>query len=89
MRKTFCKFLYSNFMVQTMNMSFWCLKYDVENSYKIMRCHDKEDDKANLCSYRDDVLDIAYYSRKEGKLPCIEFEEGLISQYDKDMTSTL
>ena len=67
----------------------WCLKYDVENSYKIMRCHDKEDDEANLCSYRDDVLDIAYYSRKEGKLPCIDFEEGLISQYDKDMTSTL
>ena len=64
----------------------WCLKYDVENSYKIMRCHDKEDDKANLCSYRDDVLDIAYYSRKEGKLLHIDFDEGLISQYDKDMT---
>ena len=43
----------------------WCLKYDVENSYKIMRCHDMEDDKANLHSYRDDVLDIAYYSRKK------------------------
>ena len=43
----------------------WCLKYDVKNSYKIMRCYDKEDNKANLCSYRDDVLDIAHYSRKE------------------------
>ena len=64
----------------------WCLKYDVENSYKIMRCYDKEDDKANLRSYRDDVLDIAYCSRKEGKLLCIDFDEGLISQYDKDMT---
>ena len=64
----------------------WCLKYDVKNSYKIMRCYDKEDDKANFCSYRDDVLDIAYYSRKEGKLLCIDFDEGLISQYDKDMT---
>ena len=64
----------------------WCLKYDVKNSYKIMRCYDKEDDKANLRSYRDDVLDIAYYSRKEGKLLCINFDEGLISQHDKDMT---
>ena len=32
-----------------------------------MRCYDKKDDKANLCSYKDDVLDIAYYSRKERK----------------------
>ena len=46
----------------------WCRKYVMENSYKIMRCYNKEDDKANLCSYQDDVLDIAYYSRKEGKL---------------------
>ena len=29
----------------------WCLKYDVENSYKIMTCYDKEDDKAYLRSY--------------------------------------
>ena len=58
----------------------------MENSYKIMRCYDKEDDKANLRSYRDDILDTAYYSRKEGKLLCIDFDEGLISQYDKDMT---
>ena len=33
------------------------------------------------------MLDIAYYSQKEGKLLCIDFDEGLISQYDKDMTS--
>ena len=64
----------------------WCLKYVVENSYKIMRCYDMEDDKANLRSYRDDILDIAYYSQKEGKLLCIDFDESLISQYDKDMT---
>ena len=51
-----------------------------------MRCYHKKDDKANLSSYRDDVLDIAYYSRKEGKLLCIDFDEHLISQYDKDMT---
>ena len=55
--------------------AIWCLKYDVENSYKIMRCYDKEDDKANLRSYRDDVLDIAHYSRKEGKLLCIDFDK--------------
>ena len=64
----------------------WCLKYDVENSYKIMRCYDKEDDKTHLRSYRDDILDIAYYSRKEGKLLRIDFDESLISEYDKDMT---
>ena len=51
-----------------------------------MRCNDKEDDKANLRSYRDDILDIAYYSLTEGKLLCIDFDESLISQYDKDMT---
>ena len=33
----------------------WCLKYVVENSHKIMTCYDKEDDKANLHSYRDDI----------------------------------
>ena len=36
--------------------------------------------------YRDDILDIAYHSRKEGKLLCIDFDEILISEYDKDMT---
>ena len=51
-----------------------------------MRCYDKEDDKTNLRSYRDDILDIAYYSLKEEKLLCIDFDESLISQYDKDMT---
>ena len=51
-----------------------------------MPLHHKEDDNANLRSYRDDILDIAYYSRKEGKQMCIDFEESLISQYDKNMT---
>ena len=64
----------------------WCLKYDIENSHKIMRCYDKEDDETNLRSYRDDILDIAYFSRKEGKLLRIDFDESLISEYDKDMT---
>ena len=64
----------------------WCLKYDVENSHKIMRCYDKKNDESNLRSYRDDVLDIVYYSRIERKLLCIDFEESLISEYDKDMT---
>ena len=64
----------------------WCLRYVVENSHKIMRCYDKEDDETNLRSYRDDILDIAYFSRKEGKLLHIDFDESLISEYDKDMT---
>ena len=51
-----------------------------------MRCYDKKDDEANLHSYRDDILDIAYHSRKEGKLLRIDFDESLISEYDKDMT---
>ena len=51
-----------------------------------MRCYDKEDDKANLRSYRDDILDMAYYSRKEEKLLCIDFDESLISEYYKDIT---
>ena len=51
-----------------------------------MRCYNKEDDETNLCSYRDDILNIAYYSRKEGKLLRIDFDESLISEYDKDMT---
>ena len=29
----------------------WCLKYDIENSHKIMRCYDKDDDETNLRSY--------------------------------------
>ena len=64
----------------------WCLKYNVENSYNIIRCYDKSDDYTYLRSYRDDILDIAYQSRKEGKLLCIDFDEILISEYDKDMT---
>ena len=64
----------------------WCLKYVIENSHKIMRCYDKEDDETNLRSYRDDILDLAYFSRKEGKLLRIDFDESLISEYDKDMT---
>ena len=51
-----------------------------------MRCYDKEDDEANLRSYRDDILGIAYQSRKEGKLLRINFDDSLISEYDKDMT---
>ena len=64
----------------------WCLNYGIENSHKIMRCYDKNDDETNLHSYRDDILDIAYFSRKEGKLLRIDFHENLISEYDKDMT---
>ena len=56
----------------------WYLKYEVENSHKIMRCYDKKND---LRSYRDDVLDIAYCSRIERKLLRIDFEESLISEY--------
>ena len=63
-----------------------CLKHVVENSHKIMRYYDKEDDEAHPCSYRDDILDIAYNSRKEGNLLRICFDEILISEYDKDMT---
>ena len=51
-----------------------------------MRCYDKNDDETNLRSYRDDILDIAYIPRKEGKLLRIDFDESLISEYDKDMT---
>ena len=51
-----------------------------------MRCYDKEDDKSNLRSYRDDILDMAYYSRKEEKLLCIDLDESLISEYYKDIT---
>ena len=61
-----------SFMVQRMNV-FWCLRYIVGNSRKIMRCYDKEDDETNLRSYRDDMLDIADYSLKEGKLLRIDF----------------
>ena len=64
----------------------WCLKYDVENLHKIMRCYDKKNDESNQRSYRNDVLDIAYYSLIEGKLLRIDFDESLISEYDKDMT---
>ena len=61
-----------SFMVQRMNV-FWCLRYIAGNSRKIMRCYDKEDDETNLRSYRDDMLDIADYSRKEEKLLRIDF----------------
>ena len=43
-----------------------------------MRCY--------LSFYRDDILDIACHPGKEGKLLRIDFEESLISEYDKDMT---
>ena len=43
-------------------------KYVVKNSHKIIRCYDMEDDETNLHSYQDDILDIAYHSREEGKL---------------------
>ena len=64
----------------------WYLKYVIKNLHKIIRCYDKEDDESNLRSYRDDILDVAYYSRKEGKLLRIDFDESLISEYHKDMT---
>ena len=51
-----------------------------------MRCYDKDDDETTLRSYRDVILDIAYFSRKEEKLLRIDFDESLISEYDKDMT---
>ena len=51
-----------------------------------MRCYDKDDDESTLRSYRDDILNIAYFLRKEGKLLRINFDESLISEYDKDMT---
>ena len=50
-----------------------------------MRCYDKKNDESNLRSYRNDVLDIAYRSRIERKLLRIDFDESLISEYDKDM----
>ena len=58
----------------------------MENSHKIMRCYDKDDDETNLGSYLDDILDIAYFLRKEGKLLRIDFDKSLISEYDNDMT---
>ena len=64
----------------------WCQKYDPENSHKIVRCYDNKNDESNLRSYRNDILDIAYHSRKQGKLLCIYFDESLISKYDKGMT---
>ena len=63
-----------------------CLKYIIENLHKIIRCYGKEDGKTNLGSYREDILDIAYYWRKEWKLLCIDFDKSLIGEYDKDMT---
>ena len=51
-----------------------------------MRCYDKDDDQTHLRSYRDGILNIAYFSRKEGKLLRIDFDESSISEYDKDMT---
>ena len=80
-------FPFSNVMYGTENeYVIWCLRYVIENSHKIMRCYDKEDDETKLRSYRDDILDIAYYSRKEGKLLRIDFDESLISEYNKDVT---
>ena len=41
----------------------WCLKYDKENSHKIMRSYDKNDDETNPRSYRYFfVLQIFYFS---------------------------
>ena len=51
-----------------------------------MRCYDKDDDETNLRSYRDDILDIAYFSKKEEKPLRIDFDESLISEYGKDIT---
>ena len=51
-----------------------------------MRYYDKKNDESNLHSYRDDVLDIAYHSQIEKRLILIDFDESLISEYDKDMT---
>ena len=39
-----------------------CLKYNIENTYKIMRCYDRNDEETNLRSYTDDILDIGYHS---------------------------
>ena len=64
----------------------WCLKHVIENTHKMMRCYDKDDGEAHLCSCQDDILDIAYNSRKEGKLLRIDLDEILISEYNKDMT---
>ena len=61
----------------------WCLRHVIENSHKIMRCYDKDDDETNLHFYQDDILDIAYFSRKEGKLLHIDLDESLISEYDQ------
>ena len=55
----------------------------MENSHKIMRCYDKGDDETTLRSYRNDILDITYFSRKEGKLLRINFDESLISNMTK------
>ena len=51
-----------------------------------MRYYDKKNDKSNIHFYRDDVLDIAYHSQIEKRLLLIDFDESLISEYDKDMT---
>ena len=88
MTKNFLDFLFFECYNTENEYVIWCLKYDIENSHMIMRCYDKGDDETNLRSYRDDILDIAYFSRKEGKLLRIriDFDENLISEYDKDMT---
>ena len=57
-----------------------------ENSHKLIKCYDKDDDETTLRSYQDDILDIACFSRKEGKLLHIDFDESLISEYERDMT---
>ncbi len=61
--------------------AIWCLKVNLENSNKIMRAHlDEEEEEMLLRSYADDILDIAFESRKEGKLISIAFDERLISE---------
>ena len=51
-----------------------------------MTFSDKNDEETNLRFYRDDILDTEYFSRTEGKLLRIDFDDSLISEYDKDMT---
>ena len=37
----------------------WCIKYVTENLHRIFKCYDN---KTNVHSYTDDILDMAYYS---------------------------
>ena len=67
--------------------AIWCLKYDLEKSNKIVRFYThEEEDQFILSSYRDDILDIAFESRQEGKLISIDFDETLISERNNHST---